>query len=159
MSPVCKSQQDEDKETKTQRQKYTKTQRQKYTKTKTNMLAGRAKTPPLHTCHPPLQLLSSISNIDTGKDTKTQRLKDKDARRVRTPPHHTCHLPSQFLSTISSTHRHRQRHKDTKTQRRKDKNTQRQKYTKTKTNTLAGSRPLLTTPVTLPHSSCLPYLT
>ena len=29
MSPVCKSQQDEDKETKTQRQKYTKTQRHK----------------------------------------------------------------------------------------------------------------------------------
>ena len=26
-------------------------------------------------------------------------------------------------------------------------------------NTLAGSRPLPTTPVTLPHSSCLPYLT
>ena len=26
-------------------------------------------------------------------------------------------------------------------------------------NTLAGSRPLLTTPVTLPPSSCLPYLT
>ena len=37
----------------------------------------------------------------------------------------------------------------TKTQRHKD----------TKTKTLAGSRPLLTTPVTLPPSSCLAYLT